>query len=632
MHAHQPSRISRVITLLQETGHALTLSEMAQKLGLPENKLRQCVGSSYDLKVVRIGDKTYDLPERYFIGKIFRYTPSSEEVKNDELNHDSDLAEILTLGCRPRDQVVVVDEAGWRYRLKRSGAKDHLLGFGLTGLRRWYERVHFQVGDDMVFTCQSYTPSLYLLARLPKERRDETRIVQRNEQLADLIYRQLSADIRKWIHLMFVVRKYVFVFPFHDPTPPDHLLRVLQHDSRFLASPKLANDGHPMKEWVVGIKKYFFQNDQGLWIDVFVDKDEIGSFGSCGQCDQRLRWSREYGWRHIEHEEETADCYLSPEFFNFDRPSVKPLKSHQMKRSPVKPEARLVPVSSLPVLQQLFELSLTRFLKIYTALDFQEEEYELNIKPLLGNGVEPRTSIAFLAVISEAIRRNPRKNLTDLNSFVRELQALDHHFPRENRPGFYGSQFLYDVVATREEMGRQQPKNIADFAGLVLKSHQALEEFVTQQDRERLQGKKEFLEAVRDLKLPSTLQEERDWWSPMPREIISVCHHGLDWYFLAAPHLAVRQTPRRAMAITLMCLERFNGVVTGNSYGFFTLKTLLSFSGYQSQSSFSSMVHRPLYDIIYSVQDLSLLLFAPKTAPPDWRQRLKKLAPGLEDP
>ena len=67
-----PSRLSQIRKLLEEEGKPLSIQDMALCLGLPENKIRQSIGGSYELKVMRVTDKLYDLPERVYIGKNFR--------------------------------------------------------------------------------------------------------------------------------------------------------------------------------------------------------------------------------------------------------------------------------------------------------------------------------------------------------------------------------------------------------------------------------------------------------------------------------------------------------------------------------------------------------------------------------
>lgn len=610
MHPKPPSRTSQVVRLLHEAGAPLPIGELARKLSLPEAKIRQSVGDIYNMEVVRVGDKLYDLPERAFVGKTFRYTPSQGEIQSGKLEQGTDLLEILTLGCARRGdrKVTALDSSGKSHTLKVAREKTGAYGFALSGLKPWYAKAGFAHGDDILFTCTAYSPPAYRIERVPKGARDEAATAQRNSQLADLVFRQLLKEVKKFCHVMFLVRKYVFLFPFNDSVPPDSLFKALAGDPRFLVSKNVAGyDGKPMHEWIVGIRKYFFEREDGVWIEVSVTKDEFGSFGSCTQCWERLIWNKENGWQHVEHDWDLAVSYLTPEFFNFDRRGMDmvPVKFEQTKLPKLKPEEESVAKDALPTLEKLFGMALERFLRVYTALGFNQGEYGKFIEPNLGDAGGGGVALAFMDTVAEALHRNPRHELSDMNSLAREFQALDNHFPFEYEDGRFGSAFLENVVDAREEHGRHQPENIPGFVELVLESHRAVDAFAESQRHG----------------LATLVPTE---------EAVSVCHHALDWYFMAAPHLACKQNPKKAAAIAMFCMQQFNDIATEDYLCYFGAQEVADFAGYKTGSSVSQASYRAFYDILYAAQDVALFLFNQRTAPASWRQRLKVRAPGLD--
>ena len=625
-----PSRVSLIRKALEEASGPLSLGEISKKLGFTEAKLRQSIGGYYEFHVARVGEKLFDLPARAFIGKNFRYSPSWEEVTKGELGAGTDITEMLDLEVPHGQPVVLRDESGEEFNLKRMRGQDRDLGFGFSGLKRWYRENNFLHGDDIIFTVASWQPRIFLIKKVLKAERDEDKIAARNRELADLMYKQLLPRIRKFEHIIFLSKLYVFVYDYQNPLPPDGLLKVLGQDSRFLVTKKLMNGaGKPMRSWTVGIKKYFFENKEDLWVEVMVLKDEFGSYGACDSCGERLIWSQEQGWRHTKDHVEWTFTYLTPAFFNFDRGEMKPLKIAQTRRPKMKPTENSVSREKHWLLQELSALAYKRFRKTFDSLKFTEEEWKNLVLPALGEGNNRKIEAVFLEVIQRALIRNPGKNLMDLQPLARELQAMDNHYPLAYGDGTYGSFFLENVVKTKKEMGFKKPENIDEFMELVLNSHKAVDEYFQLEELRHTTMDEEFREKLKKQgfnDIPGGFPE----WSPVADNVISVCHHVLDWFFMAAPQSACRYIPKKAAAIAIAVAERMNSMATGYYNQHIDKQELSKFAGYVGQSSLSSNLFRTFYDILYNVEDVGMLLFDEKESPKDWKQRLKKQAPGLE--
>ncbi len=125
---------------------------------------------------------------------------------------------------------------------------------------------------------------------------------------------------------MFLIRKYLFVYPYNNPISPDHLTKAIWNDKRFLISIRdkmLSWTGSILThDLVVGLSKYYYLNEKGEYALVSVLSDEYGRYGFCTLCDQRLIWEKNSGWRHSENENEW-DNYLTKEFFNIDKEKSK---------------------------------------------------------------------------------------------------------------------------------------------------------------------------------------------------------------------------------------------------------------------------------------------------------------------
>jgi len=75
-------------------------------------------------------------------------------------------------------------------------------------------------------------------------------------------------------------------------------------------------------ELSVGLRKYYYLNEESQYVLATVLSDEYGRYGFCTLCDQRLIWEKDTGWRHPKDEAEWADSYLTKEFFDMGKEKV----------------------------------------------------------------------------------------------------------------------------------------------------------------------------------------------------------------------------------------------------------------------------------------------------------------------
>jgi len=294
--------------------------------GIPKVKIRQTL-TTYDTAIVRIGPETYDTVERIYPGKTFRYTPRKNEVQKGLLFAEEDLHLFLTASRDYWEDITLIDDSGNRYLLKKHKAASKRTYSYYRGLAQWYRKVDFKSEDDILFTCLDFKQKQFKIVHQKKEDRDEFIIKVKNRKLANLVYKILSYTIPKYELDMFLIRKYLFVFPYDEPIPPDYLTKAIWSDRRFLISTRdkmLSWSSHLLTDDLeIGIRKYYYQNERGEYYPVSILSDEYGRYGFCEHCEQRLIWEKESGWRHPVNEAEWSESYLSKDFFNLDKDIYK---------------------------------------------------------------------------------------------------------------------------------------------------------------------------------------------------------------------------------------------------------------------------------------------------------------------
>lgn len=316
----KPTNKQLIRTALEKEGNSLTLEQLISLTGIPKQKIQQTL-TPYENKIVRIGPKTYDLAERVYPGKTFRWTPSEFEFSKKVLCAEEDAHLFLAAAGNYWAVITLVDKEGGNIyqikRIKRSGRMPVSYYLGLTA---WFKKTGFELGDDILLTCQSLADLRFLVRKERKQDRNEQLIAERNRELADLVY---DIILHSWTHSeqdLFLFRKYVYVYPFNREVAPDSLRHALDNDSRFLISGRdevLGISGNSLNDYLqVSLRKYYFQNNNREWVPVFLSSDEYGRYGYCAHCEERLIWEQESGWRHLKDELEIVDAYLPKEFFS----------------------------------------------------------------------------------------------------------------------------------------------------------------------------------------------------------------------------------------------------------------------------------------------------------------------------
>jgi len=321
-----PGRRQIIHKLISKINRSLTVDEIVKYTGIPKVKIRQTL-TTYDTTIVRIGSETYDTVERIYPGRTFRYTPKKIEIEKGLLFAEEDLHLFLTAAKDYWSDIVLIDDVGNSHILKRNKPIGRRSFYFYQGLGKWYKKTGFEEGDDILFTCFNLEEKKYKIIHQKKRDRDEFTIKIKNKKLADMVYKILSYTILKYELDTFLVRKYLFVYPFSDPVPPDHLTKAIWDDKRFLISTRdkmLSWTGHPMTgDLDIGLKKYYFLNEKGEYVLVEVLSDEYGRYGFCTLCNERLIWEKDTGWRHCKDDTEWTDSYLTKDFFEKDKEKIK---------------------------------------------------------------------------------------------------------------------------------------------------------------------------------------------------------------------------------------------------------------------------------------------------------------------
>lgn len=312
--------------VLEESGAALTVSELSKRIGIPITKIRQTL-TTWEKDIVRVNSQTYDLVWRVYPGKTFRHTPQAIEIENGILSTETDIFYYLITSFDYKSKITLYDEENIAYPLSDRKQLKTFKSDYLTGLVKWFKKYHFEIGDDILFTCIDIKTHAFKVQRQIKQDRDEFIITVKNKKLADLVYDIINHTPVKQEGDMFLIRKYLYVYPFNDPVPPDNLVNILVNDKRFLISTidKMYSwTGHRIDDFLtVGLRKYYLYNDKNSWIPVIIDQDEFGKYGYCTHCNERVIWESGTGWRHTKSDLEYAESYIPKEFFKPGNPIIR---------------------------------------------------------------------------------------------------------------------------------------------------------------------------------------------------------------------------------------------------------------------------------------------------------------------
>ncbi len=316
------SRRQLIKNALGKHGSAMNIDDIADVIGLPVSKVRQSL-TTFDTEIVRTGYKLFDLLPRTHNYKMFRYTPTTLEYKKSVLFAEEDLLYFLAVFRNYQAIIRLIDSGNKTYCLHRTKANKHVPFAHYSDVGKLFAHLKMKAGDDLIFMCQNITTNTFLVRKERREDRDNIQIAMRNVHLADMVADILLHSPNHYEMDLFLVRKYLFVYPYFSDPPPDSLRQVTASDSRFIMTPRdklLSWNGRTVlsgDELVVGLKKYYFHSPNGIYSPVFIQTDDEfgGKIAYCTHCEERLIWEREIGFRHLHNESEWIDAYVPKEFY-----------------------------------------------------------------------------------------------------------------------------------------------------------------------------------------------------------------------------------------------------------------------------------------------------------------------------
>lgn len=260
-------------------------------------------------------------------------------------------------------------------------------------------------------------------------------------------------------------------------------------------------------------------------------------------------------------------------------------------------------------MQKIYLLSRNRWIKEARKVGLEAEDcFNIEVNLCTTQNIQEINKI-FLSSLEQIFKKGKIKDFFELNSFVRDFQAMVNHRVFQHSSGRDISLFLQEVILAKKEYGRHKPKNLKSFLELVYDSHIEIDKFFKMKEKELHQMYKDFSEKIKKSGLE--LEEEnllKEDYFINPSQI-SISHHILDWYLQLTPFYAYKKTPRKLAATAMYCMKRFNEEITGLVQTSFTNSELSQFGGWSSISGVVS--YSVYYDILYGVEDLNLLIISP---------------------
>ncbi len=150
-----PGRRQIIKKLIEEKNKALTIDELVKFTKIPKDKIRQTL-TTYDATIVRVGPQTYDTVERVYPGKTFRYTPQKKEVEKGILSNEEDVRFFLIGVFDYNAKIILIHKNKNQYPLKTCKSSKSIPFSYFRGLEKWYKKVSFENGDDILFTCLDF--------------------------------------------------------------------------------------------------------------------------------------------------------------------------------------------------------------------------------------------------------------------------------------------------------------------------------------------------------------------------------------------------------------------------------------------------------------------------------------------
>lgn len=316
------SRRQQIKNSLEERGSAMNIDEIARIIRLPVHKIRETL-TTFDTEIVRTGYKQYDLLPRTHTGKLFRYTPSHLELKTGTLMAEEDLLYFLTAFRDYQADIKLITTDKKSFVFHRVNANKHMPYSHYSEAKNLYSYLQLKPGDDLIFTCLDILNHSFQVQKEQNKDRDNRQIEKRGKDLADMLVDILSHSYTHYEMDLFLVRKYLFIYPYFSYPPPDSLRNIVTADSRFITTIKdrlLSWNGMTLltgDDLVVGLKKYDLHSKDGLYIPVNIQHDDEfgGKVAYCTQCSERLIWEPKHGFRHLYSESEWIEAYLPTEFY-----------------------------------------------------------------------------------------------------------------------------------------------------------------------------------------------------------------------------------------------------------------------------------------------------------------------------
>jgi hypothetical protein len=245
-----PSRAQAIRQALEQADQPLSFDQLLaatrKKLPLDASSLKaglSAVSNSYGPEarlIQRLAENQYGWLPKLVIGTVLRHTLTKEELKKQRLFFEPEiLTALFPAGIRLRQgealdvempegerrtvSAEIVGEKGWR---------------SVWGTRadsafwEWLKRQGAQSQDTLLFRIEPGDRPSCRLTLERKTARDETRVQERNTQLAEAAFAFIKTHHRG-VMLEDIAARLLAQGVYHDPCPPDSLESAVNQDPRF---------------------------------------------------------------------------------------------------------------------------------------------------------------------------------------------------------------------------------------------------------------------------------------------------------------------------------------------------------------------------------------------------------------
>lgn len=270
-------------------------------------------------------------------------------------------------------------------------------------------------------------------------------------------------------------------------------------------------------------------------------------------------------------------------------------------------------------LKRLEEMAKKRFVDELARLKFSTEEIVdmVAVVRAHGQGIGPHV---LEGMLSKGVERGSIVQLFDANNVVREMEAFANHRTTYNTHGMI-SHLLVEVVVERECVGSGKPDDLAVFVQLMQQSHEAIDVFFAQYEKEEeksflsmLEFNKKFSKTAEDERAYAKEYEEKENICKRERYFgRSIAHHVLDWYIQSAPADFNRtREPRKIAAYILKMVRDHNAEATDGEVSLaYGNKELAQFGGWKGAGNLNMVEYKVARPVMDAVGDPDLLLIDP---------------------